>query len=235
MNKFTPDEKTVKIMANFANINPSMVIDPDKLSVMSTSKTVIAKYPFSSPYSFNSFGFYDTGDVLSIINAMSKPEIEVTNDTFITIIGTNDDKVRYFTTAKELLPVVPNIDTSTSDFTVNLKCSITADKLAVINKMASILKSKYIFFETDGKKIRITLGDALESSGNNYEVFITDGIKENSLTEPIKIPVIDFKILPGEYEFTITSKIIPKSGKLRTFTVWENLNGVSYIITTASK
>lgn len=222
---FTPDEKVVKIMANFASINASMVIEPDKLSVINNQSSVVAHYTFPTPFTFNPFGFYDTPDALGIINAMSKPEIEV-KEKFINIIGSNDDKVRYFTTASDLLPKVPDLEPKMSKVDWSLEFSLPADKLAILTKMAGILKSKFIFFETDEKRIRITLGNALESSGNNYELFITDGIKLNNLPDDtnVKIPMIDFKVLPGEYEVKISKR--PSR--------WENLNGVVYYISSAA-
>lgn len=224
MANFTPDDKIIKIMANFASINPSMLIEPDKLAVMNNAKTVITRYMFDTPFTFEPFGFYDTSDALGIINAMHKPDIEV-NDKFINIVGANDDKVKYFTTAPDLVPKVPNVETGF----LKLKCeqhfSLPADKLSIILKMSSILKSKFIFFETEGNKIRITVGDELESSGNNYDILVQDDIKINQSDAVIKIPLIDFKILPGEYNIQITKRT----------TKWENLNGVTYYISTAAK
>jgi hypothetical protein len=222
MNKFIPDDKTTKILANFATINPSILIKPDQLEVLSTSKSVIAKYPFPTPFTFEPFGLYDLSDTLGILNAMTKPEIEVC-DKYINIIGSNDDKVKYFTTASELVPKVPSLNKKLATLTWGLEFQLTADKLAIIIKMASILKSKYLFFETDSKKIRITVGDELDSSCNNYEVFVGDGITTNNLTSPIKIAIVDFKVLPGEYEVKISERM----------TSWANLNGVTYYISTA--
>lgn len=227
---FTPDEKIVKILQNFSTINPSLLITPTELGVISNSKSVIAKYPFQTPFDFEPFGLYNAKDFLGILNAMSKPTVEV-QEKFVSIVGQNSDRVKYFTTASELVPKVPNMDISHPDFTVIMKFNLSSDRLAVIKKMSAILKSKFIFFETDNKRIRITLGDELESSGNNYEVEISDDIKVNILESVLKIPTCDFNVLDGEYEITIVSKTV--KGNTRTFTSWENLNGVSYIIATA--
>lgn len=224
MANFTPDDKIIKIMANFASINPSMLIEPDKLAVMNNSKSVVARYTFDPAFTFEPFGLYDTQDALGIINAMSKPDIEV-YDKYINIVGANDDKVRYYTTAANLVPKVPDVGIGFAKLPVFLNFAIPADKLAIILKMSQILKSKFIFFETEGKRIRVTVGDELESSGNNYDIMIQDGITENCLDTVVQIPLIDFKILPGEYNVTI--------GKRST--KWENLNGVVYYISTAAK
>jgi hypothetical protein len=157
--------------------------------------------------------------------AMQKPTIEV-HDKYINIVGTNNDKVKYYTTASELLPKVPDFESKIKTVDWALKFQLTADKLAVIFKMVSTMKSKskYLFFETDGKAIRLTIGNELESSGNNYDIVITDGITANKATKVIKIPLVDFKILEGEYEVRVDERI----------TVWTNLSGVEYYISTAN-
>jgi hypothetical protein len=223
MSDFTPDEKVVKIMANFAGINPSMLIEPERLAVISNAKSVVANYKFPTPYTFEPFGLYDSSDALNIINALTKPEIEV-KDKFINIIGANNDKVKYYTTATDLVPKVPDVEAKFAKVDCLLEFQLTADKLAVIQKMIGILKSKYLFLETEGKQIRLTIGDELESSGNNYDLVVVDGITTNNLDAPIKVALVDFKILPGEYNIKINKKI----------TKWENLNGVIYYITTAA-
>jgi hypothetical protein len=222
MVNFTPNEKTLKILANFATINPSMLIEPHSLAVVNNAKSVIARYPFDTPYVFDTFGLYDTPDAINVIKAIQKAEIEVC-DKYINIIGSNADKVKYYTTPVDLCPTVPDLTAKIAKTTFNLHFSLPADKFDTIMKMAGVLKSKYLFFETDGKAIRITVGDELESSGNNYDITIDSGITANDLAVPAKIAILDWKVLPGEYEVRVC----------RGITSWENLNGVTYFISTA--
>jgi hypothetical protein len=224
MPNFIPDEKTIKIMKNFADINPSMLIEPDKIAVINNAKSVVARYTFDTPFDFAPFGLYNTVDALGFISALGKPTIEI-KDTYINIIGINGDKVKYFTQAENLLTKVPLIEDKFIKVPLELDFILTADKLAIIDKMADLLKAKYIFFETEGKQIRITVGDEItDSSINNYDICIDDNIKVNSAQSIIKILITDFKILPGEYEIKINPKI----------TKWANLNGVIYYISTAT-
>lgn len=212
----------LKILGNFGSINQSIVINPDKIEVINVGSSVIAKYPYDTPYNFDSFGIYEISDFLGILNVLNKPNIEV-KDSYLNIIGSNNDKVRYFTTAKELIPKVPSIEEKFNKMNCELQFALPADKLAYIMKMASILKSKFIFFETENDRIRITVGDDLDSSANNYELYVEDGITNNVLDKPVKISIEDFKILAGEYEIKISKKI----------SRWTNLNNVVYYIFTS--
>ena len=66
----------------------------------------------------------------------------------------------------------------------------------------------------------ITIANELESSNNSYELFIEDDITTNELSEPVKIELNDFKILPGEYKIALSTKI----------SKWANLNGATYYL-----
>ena len=216
---FTFDEKTIKILSNFASINPSMVIQPDQLSVINGSDSCIGFYTFSTPLDFNEFGLYEAPEFLSALSVFdTAPAIDV-KDKYLVISGKND-KLKYFTTAKNLIPVVPDVKSKFEKVQCGLEFTLSADKLAVINKFSSILKSKYIFFETEKKRIRVTIANELESSNNSYELFIEDDIKSNKLEAPVKISLDDFKILPGEYTISLSPKI----------SRWTNLNGATYYL-----
>jgi len=215
-------EKEITVLKNFAGVNPSMIVDAKGFKVINNSKSVIGFYDFDKEYSFEDFGLYETNEFLTIIGAMGNPEIDV-NEKYLTIAN-GKDKVKYFTTAQNLLPKVPNVANKFKDIECELQFTISADKLNLILKMAGILKSKYIFFESDKKKIRITAGDELESSGNNFEVVLEEGITANNLKEAVKITLADFKIIPSEYKVELSTKI----------SKWTSTLGVEYFVGVAA-
>lgn len=209
----------MKVLANFASINPSMIIQPDKLSVINNTNSCIGFYPFANSYDFEEFGLYEAPEFLSALSVFdTAPTIDV-KDKYL-LISSKENKLKYFTTAKNLLPQVPDVATKFEKVKCGLEFTLSADKLALINKISSILKSKYIFFETQKKKILITIANELESSNNSYELFIEDDIVTNELSEPVKIELENFKILPGEYKISLSSKI----------SKWSNLNGTTYYL-----
>ena len=231
MSKFTFDEQTLKVLANFSSINPSMLIEPERVSVMNVSKSVVGTFKFDTAYKFESFGLYDTADFLSVLSAMKKSQnMSIEDKDKFLLITSDNDRLTYYTTAKDMVTKVPSIDALFKDSNFEMEFSLPNDRLAIIKQMSSILKSKYIFFETDGKRVRVTVGDELESSTNNFEVFIETGIDINQLSEPVKLPIVDFKILTGDYTVKIAKKVV--KGKSKFFSQWKNLNGVEYLIST---
>jgi len=219
---FMYTESEINCLKNFSTINTSMILEPDGFKVINNSKSVIGFCKFETPYEYEPFGIYETSEFLTALGAMDKPQVEV-NAKYLNIVD-GDASLKYFTTAKDLLPTVPDVGKKFDALECELEFTITADKLAFLLKMATILKSKYIFFESDKKKIRLTAGDELNSSSNNYEVTIEEGIKSNSLTAPVKVVLADFKIMPGAYTVKLSTKI----------SKWSNTNGIDYFIGVAS-
>lgn len=227
--KFNFDEAQLKVLANFSSISQQMLVEPDKFSVMSVSKSIIANYPFTTPFDFESFGLYNTSDFIGVISAMKKSLIEV-KDKYLSITS-DSDKLTYYTTAKELVPNVPDTTVVFNSLEESVELSLPADRLAVIMKMASMLKSKFMFIESatinNKQLVRITIGDELETSANSYELYIDDATI-NNLNEAVRISFDEFKLLGGEYKLSIGRKEV--KGRMKYLSKWANLNGVTYFI-----
>ena len=200
---FSFSDVEVAVLKNFAAVNPSMVISPTGLSVINTAKSVVGFYDFNKPYSFEEFGVYEVPEFLSVLGALDNPVVEV-NEKYL-IVKSGDQKTRYFTTAKDLLPKVPSVAAKFDKVECELDFTLTADKLAALFKMAPIIKADWLFLESDGKKIRLTVGKELNTSSNTFDVTITSDIKANDLKSPIKVPLSDLKVLPGGYDVKISS------------------------------
>jgi len=200
---FSFSEVEINVLKNFASVNPSMVISPEGLGVINTAKSVIANYPFAKPYAFEEFGVYEVPELLSVLGALSNPVIEA-NDKYL-LIKDGESKTRYFTTAKDLLPKVPAVENKFSQVKCELDFTLPAEKLAALFKMAAIIKAEWLFLESDGKKIRLTVGKELDTSSNTFDVTITADIAANDLEKPVKVPLSDLKVLPGGYDVKIST------------------------------
>jgi len=218
--KFSDTE--LGILKNFAGINPSMVIYPDRLEVINNTKTIVGKYKFDNPYGFDSFGIYEVTELLQAVGAFKDADIDV--QTKRLVIKDGGAKITYYTTPSELCPNVPDIDKKFATVDCELDFSLPAEKLATIFKMASVLKAEFVFFETDEKDngIRITVAKEKDSTANAFDIVIREGIRSNTLGKGvIKMAVSELKILPGDYDVKISSKKITK---------WGSYTGVEYYI-----
>jgi hypothetical protein len=226
---FTLPEKTVQVLKNFSQLNPSMILQSDRLEVISTHKSTIGRYVFDEPLDFSDeIGIYDSSEFLGILSFYKNPEIK-NFDKYVTITEGNS-KATYFKTAKELLPKVlvqqkftpDDIKARLDKIGCELQFTLTAEKINMLIKMASIMKSEFVFFETDESKIRITVGNELESSNNNWEITIdSENITNNSLENPVKLSVMEFKFVPSDYDVKVSSK---------GMSYWKSVSGIEYFI-----
>lgn len=205
---FTFTEAELTVLKNFAAVSPSMIIEPTGIGVINQAKSVVAKYTFDKPYEFEAFGIYEVPELLSILSVLKAPAINATEK--LLEIYDGDSKTRYFTTAKDLLPKVPSVENNFAKVEPELDFDLPGEKLTYLFKMASVIKAQFLFFQTDGKKIRLTVGNELEASTNTYDITIDTGIRKNELEAVLRIPLSDMKLLPGGYDVKLSSKGISR-------------------------
>lgn len=210
---FKMPEKIVSVLKNFSQLNPSLVISPDKVEVISTHKSAIGTYTFDEPLPMEDvMGLYDTSEFLSILSIYKTPDLTVSEKKVI--ISEGSSKVIYFTTASSLLPKVlvqnkynaDDIRTRINSLECEIDFVLPAEKLNMLLKMSSLLKSESIFFESVDGIIRITVGDQLESSNNTWEIDITTDVNASTLEGALKLNVSDLRLIPSDYKVKISSK-----------------------------
>lgn len=230
MSKITLPSELINLLKNFSVINPSVLIKSTETVVRNNSKSCIGIYRYKDELPLGDvteIGLYDTGDFLSIYSAYKQPEFEV-NEKYITI-SEGKSKVKYFTTAKSMIPEVP-FDEKTGKYKIEGKFAkvtpeadfvIPQEKINILMKMATLLRSEYLFFESVDGVIRITVANELESSDNTWEMTIEDDIKKSELPFPVRIVLAEFKVIPADYRVEIASDGITK---------WSSNVGVDYYI-----
>jgi NADH dehydrogenase/NADH:ubiquinone oxidoreductase subunit G len=230
MSKITLPNELINLLKNFSTINPSVLIKRNETVVRNNSKSCIGIYRYKEELPLgdvNELGLYDTGDFLSIYSAYKQPEFE-TNEKFITI-SEGKSKVKYFTTAASMIPEVP-FDEKTGKYKIEGKFSkvepeadfiIPQEKINILMKMATLLRSEYLFFESVEGVIRITVANELESSDNSWEMTIEEDVKKSELPFPVRIVLAEFRVLPVDYRVQIASAGITR---------WHSNVGVDYYI-----
>lgn len=208
------------ILKNFASINPSLKITSKGLSTMSVDKTVIGFYNFEKPYSdYDSYCVYNTPNFLTAIGVYNEPNFDI-KDKYVVISETdkklNNSSIKYFTTPENAIEPVKEehvyIDYM-DKLDIKMSFKLTNEHLSTIFKISSILKSNYVFFETDDKKIKVTIADDLSGSFNSYQFFIEEGITVNALESDkcVRFDIGNIKVYAqGDYKVDITSGKITK-------------------------
>ena len=213
------NEQELQVLKNFAMIHQSMVIQPTGVKVINTAKSCIGMYNFETPYDFPEFGVYEMHEFLSYLSAFKNPNITVQD--MKVVINEGTAKVTYFTTAKDLLPVAKDVTSKFVNLPIDMDFIFPQEKMTMLLKMASLLKAEFIFFESvDDGKIRITVGDKLESSNNTWEVTLDSDITVSTATEAVRCSVSELRLLVCDYHVKITKGI----------SLWVGTNKVKYFV-----
>ncbi len=213
----------LSILDNFAKINASQIIKPTGFGAKELSNSIIGTYTFENEYDFEPFGIYEVPMFLRAIDTFNNPEIEIKSDRVI--IKEGSAKVKFFTTPLDLIKnaEVPDIAPKFDLLKCELDFDLPADKLATIFKTATVFKAKYLYLESDGDAVRLTVSTGAPSdSGNSFDVSVRDNIRSNKLGDTIlKVPLSELRISPGDYSIKASTKKISK---------WTCFNDVVYYV-----
>ncbi len=213
MSQFSYTDTEIKVLKNFATINPSMIVLPDRFAVVNgLKKSVLAYYQFESEYDHDPYGIFDLDEFLTTIGSISGSQLEVEDGV---IYITNDSfKATYNTTPLDMLPDVKDVSRKFSKVPINLEFKFPAEKIAILKKVTSILKHERIYFDSTPDGIRIIAAQkSLANKTNPTELMITGELLiQNDLPEGtvLYMNLEEFVLLDGDYHVQISEKEISK-------------------------
>jgi hypothetical protein len=135
-------DQTLEVLKNFSEINTNILVKPgSELSTISTMKNILAKATITESFD-KQFAIYDLSELLGIVSAIDKPDIDITNEKDV---------------------VMPD-----AEVTFELKNDI----LAKLMKMAAIMKLPDLsLVGKKGQDVVLKVHDK-KNSANSYEEFV---------------------------------------------------------------
>lgn len=194
-------KETIGLVKNFAGINGNLLLkEGNRLSTISAQKNVMAEVTVAETFP-EQFGIYDLNEFLGILSLFDDPDLSF-SDKFVTIKeGINS--VKYFAADPSVLSAPTKAITFPSS---DVEVKITASQLNLLLKTASVLRSQDVSIVGDGGKIKIQVGDKKNATANTYEVVVG----ETDTSFRVNLKVENLKMLPGDYEVSISSKKISR-------------------------
>lgn len=195
-------KETLTLIRNFAGINGSIMLkEGNKLATISEGKNVMAMV--SIPESFpQDFGIYDLNEFLGAVSIFSNTVLDFQNK-YVTISDGGSSKIKFFAAGESLVKAAP----STIKFPEpDVSFNISADQLAVILKTSSALKASDVSVQGDGTTLRVVVSDKKNATSNAYQVDIS--LTDQTFKANLKVE--NLKMLPGDYEVSISSKKISR-------------------------
>jgi len=199
---------TIKILQNFAGINPNIVVNKNDgaLKTVSEAKNIMARVAIEDTIDA-SFGIYDLNEFLSAVNLVDSPNFTF-SPTTIEVRG-DDDKhgLVYFCANPEIL-TYPKKDIT--DPTYEVDFVLTQENINAIKKAAGVLgfESFSLIKKSGSSDIVAQVSDPNNKSSNAYRIVV--GSSDNSAEFSFDFMIANLKLLPSDYLVSLSSKLISR-------------------------
>ncbi len=192
---------TISTLKTLASINTNLLIKTgSKVSTISPQKNIVAEVTVAESFP-SDFAIYDLNEFLGVLSLFEDADLAFEDKQVK--ISEGGSSIKYFAADPSIL-VVPTKELKFPAAEVNLE--LPAGVLQRVIKTASVLRSPDISFVGDGSTIKIIVADLKNPSSNSFELQV--GVTD--LQFKLNLKVENLKMMPGDYEVSLTSKKISR-------------------------
>lgn len=193
-------KETVALFKNFAGINSNLLLKSgSKLATISAQKNVMADATVAE--TFPDFAIYDLNEFLGAMSLFDDPDLDF-QEKYVSI-SQGSMKIKFFAADASVL-VAPQKAITFPEVEINF--TISADKLQMINRTASVLRAADVSIVGDGSSVTAVVGDKKNATGNSF----SEPVGTTDKSFKVNLKVENLKMLPGDYAVSISSKKISR-------------------------
>ena len=194
-------ENTLNVLKNFSGINPNMMIRSGK--TISEARTVLSTAVVDADFP-KDFGIYDLNEFMGVLQLVDTPNLKFEDDYVIVNDSTGRSKVKYFYSSEETL-TTPQKDITMPD--ANVKFKLDNETLSKLKRAASALGHTEISISGKDGVLSLSVVDSKNKTSNVFSIDVS-GEFDNDVAFNFILSTNNLKILPGDYEIEISSKLI---------------------------
>ena len=216
-------KRTLDILKNFSTINTGLLVSAGSvLNTLSASKNIFTEARVNEVF-VQPFALWDLNKFLGTVSLFKDPEF-VFEENFVTIKG-GDSSVRYYYCDPRLV--------TTTNKKITMPKTVVSFELkqkefGEIMKAAAVLQAPHLCVRSSecGNNVEIAAMDHADSTSNFYAVVV--GKNTNKATFEFVFDTDNLKILPGDYQVSISEKIVSQfTNKNEPIVYWIALNSSS--------
>jgi len=194
---------TLAILKNFAIIQPNLMFrSGSELKTIAEAKNIIAKATITETIP-QDFGIYDVSDFLSSLSLFTDPTFDFSTDGKSVKLSEGKSSLKYYFSDEASL-TYPQKDITMPP--TDASFVLTAEVLKNLLRATSLLSVSTVAVESVGSGIVIRVQDAKNSTSNSYGTEVEGN--NNGHTFKFHFDISNFKILPGDYDVSISGKLI---------------------------
>lgn len=197
-------EDTLNVLKNFSGINPNMMIrSGNTIKTISEARTVLSRATVSEEFPVD-FGIYDMNEFMGVLQLVDTPKLKFEDDYVVVNDSTGRSKVKYFYSSEDTL-TTPQKDITMPE--ANVKFTLDNETLNRLKRAASTLGHSEISISGSDGVLSLSVVDSQNMTSNVFSIDV-DGEFEADAVFNFILSTNNLKILPGDYEVSISSKLI---------------------------
>ena len=196
-------DKTLTLLKNFSSINQSILFkEGNTLRTISVMKNILAEAKIEEELP-KDFRIYDLKQFLNGLNLHNNAELDFQNDGYV-VIKEGKSRSKYFFAD-------PNVIITPPDKEINLPSEdvcflLDTKELDKLLKAAAVYQLPDLSVVGEAGVVKLVVRDKKNDTSNDFSVVVgeTDGVFS------FNFKVENIKILPGNYEVVISSKLLSR-------------------------
>lgn len=212
MTKVNLSQTTIKVLSNFYEINPSLMVRSGTLlNTQSVGQNIIVEYKCPEEWS-QDFAIYELNQFLVGLNLFDSPTLEFSNDDYVVITNTNKTRSsRYFFSDKEILESCsPEKRISFPEDRVVMEFDLSSEDLAALARASRAYNlNDLVFNAVDENFVDVCLVDLENETNNTFNLHLpaTCAIDKS---KKINMKMENIKLYGGDYKVQLTDTVITK-------------------------
>jgi hypothetical protein len=198
------NEGTLQVLKNFSGINQNLLIrSGNTIKTISEARNVLATAIVDQEFP-NNFGIYDLNEFISVLSLVDTPRLKF-EDEYVNIgDSTGRSKVKYFFSSEETL-TTPQKDINMPE--ADVAFALDNDTLNKLKRAASALGHSEVSISGKDGVLSLSVVDSQNSTSNTFSIDVDGDFKPDAVFNFV-LNIGNLKILPGDYEVQISSKLI---------------------------
>ena len=196
-------ESTLSLLKNFSTINQSILFKQgNKLRTISVMKNILAETTINEELP-RDFGIYDLGQFLNGLSLHNSPELDFQEDNYV-VIKEGRSRSKYFFADPQVIVTPPErpMNLPSEDVTFDL----STEQLDKLLKAAAIYQLPDLAVVGANGVVKIVVRDKKNDTSNDFAITVGETDKQFSFNFKVE----NIKILPGNYEVVVSSKLLSR-------------------------
>ena len=196
-------ENTLSVLRNFSSINQNIMFrEGNTLKTISEARNVLASAALDVEMP-KDFGIYDLNEFIGVLGLVDAPRLKFEDEHVQVGDSSGRSKIKYFFSPEETL-TAPSKDIKMPE--ADIKFTLDNDTLNKIKRAASTLGHDEVSITGKNGVLNLTVVESQNSTSNAFSIDVDGEFPDTDFN--FILGISNLKILPGDYEVEISSKLI---------------------------